>query len=156
MEKHEGTTGWQNVAEVELIYKTKIKSSERPQITCSRDMAELLKSCWNEYKIELVEQFKIILLNRANRVLGSVDSSTGGVGGTVADPKIIFAAALKANASGLIISHNHPSGNLNPSRADQELTQKLKLAAQILDINLLDHVIITNEGYYSFSDEGLL
>jgi len=156
MEKHEGTTGWQNVAEVELIYKTKIKSSERPQITCSRDMAELLKSCWNEYKIELVEQFKIILLNRANRVLGIVDISTGGVGGTVADPKIIFAAALKANASGLIISHNHPSGNLNPSRADQELTQKLKLAAQILDINLLDHVIITNEGYYSFSDEGLL
>ncbi len=111
---------------------------------------------WNENKIDFVEQFKILILNRANRVLGIVEISSGGVTGTVADPKLIFAAALKANACGIIISHNHPSCNLNPSRADEELTQKIKHAGKFLDITLLDHVIVTSEGYYSFADEGLL
>ena len=147
---------WQKVAEVELIYKSKVKASERPLISSSKDAAEILMNLWNENKIVFVEQFNVLLLNRANRVLGIADISSGGVTGTVADPKLIFTAALKANAAGIIISHNHPSCNLKPSRADEELTQKIKNAGKFLDISLLDHVIVTSEGYFSFADEGLL
>ncbi len=147
---------WNQIAEVELIYKTKIKASERPQVKTSKESAELLKQMWNENKIDFVEQFKVLFLNRANKVLGIIELSTGGVTGTVADPKLIFVAALKANACSIIISHNHPSGNLKPSQADEQLTQKIKQAGQLLDIKLLDHIIVTSEGYYSFADEGLI
>ena len=144
------------VAEVELIYKSKVKASNRPQITSSKDAYQVLLKAWDENKIEFVEQFKVLFLNKANKVLGIYDVSTGGISGTVADPNVIFVAALKANCTGIVISHNHPSGNLKPSRQDEELTQKIKQAGQFLDIQLLDHLIITNEGYLSFSDEGLL
>jgi DNA repair protein RadC len=89
-------------------------------------------------------------------VLGIYEVSTGGITGTVADPRLIFAAALKANACAMIISHNHPSGNLKPSRQDEELTAKLKQAGQFLDIKVLDHLIITTETYFSFADEEIL
>jgi DNA repair protein RadC len=97
-----------------------------------------------------------MLLNRANKVLGILEVSTGGVSGTVADPKVIFAAALKGNASGIIVAHNHPSGNLAASRADVDLTRKLKEAGKFLEIQVLDHVIVTTEKYFSFADEGLM
>ena len=139
-----------------MIYKTKIKPSQRPSIGTSKDAANLLQQLWNENKIDFIEQFKVMLLNKANRVLGIIDLSTGGVAGTVADPKLIFVAALKANATGIIVSHNHPSGNLKPSQADDQLTQKIKQAGQLLDIRLHDHIIISSEGYYSFADEGLI
>ncbi len=93
------------VAEVELTYKTNVRPSARPKITCSQDAHTLLNEYWDPGKIEFIEQFKGLLLNRANRVLGLVKVSTGGVSGTVADPKIIFMAALKANASGIILAH---------------------------------------------------
>jgi len=144
------------IAEVELIYKTKIKASQRPLIKTSKDAADLLQQVWDENKIDFVEQFKVLLLNRASKVLGIFEVSSGGVTGTVADPKLIFVAALKANATSIVISHNHPSGNLKPSQADEQLTQKIKQAGQLLDIRLLDHIIITSEGYYSFADEGLI
>ena len=144
------------VAEVELIYKSKVKASNRPQITSSKEAYQVFLKAWDENKIEFVEQFKVLFLNKANKVLGIYDVSTGGVSGTVADPKVIFVAALKANCTGIIISHNHPSGNLKPSRQDEELTQKIKQAGQLLDIKLLDHLIVTSEGYYSFGDEGLV
>jgi DNA repair protein RadC len=144
------------IAEVELIYKTKIKASERPQVKTSRDAADLLKQIWDENKIDFVEQFKVLFLNKANKVLGVFEVSTGGVTGTVADPKLIFVAALKANACSIIISHNHPSGNLKPSEPDERLTEKIKQAGQLLDIKLIDHIIVTSEGYYSFADEGLI
>jgi DNA repair protein RadC len=144
------------VAEVELIYKSKVKASRRPKITTSKDAYEILLKAWDKNKIEFVEQFKVMCLNRANKVLGIYDVSTGGISGTVADPRVIFVAALKANCCGIIISHNHPSGNLTPSRQDEELTQKIKQAGQLLDIKLLDHVIVCNEGFYSFAKEGLL
>ena len=147
---------WNQVAEVELIYKTKVKASERPKVTSSKDAADLLKHLWREDKIDFVEQFKVLLLNKSNKVLGIFEASSGGVTNTVADPKLIFMAALKANACIIIISHNHPSGNLKPSQADELLTQKIKQAGQLLDIKLLDHLIISSEGYYSFSDEGLI
>ncbi len=144
------------VAEVELIYKSKVKASDRPKISSSKDAFNVLSKSWDENKIELVEQFKIMFLNKANKVLGIFDVSTGGISGTVADPRVIFAAALKANCCAIIISHNHPSGNLKPSRQDEELTQKIKSGGQLLEIQLLDHLIVTAEGYYSFADEGLL
>ncbi len=144
------------IAEVELIYKTKVKASERPYIKTSKDGYDLLLKTWDENKIDFVEQFKVIFLNRANRVLGIYEVSSGGITGTVADPRLIFAAALKANACSIMISHNHPSGNLKPSQPDEQLTQKIKQGGQLLDIKLLDHVIVTSEGYFSFADEGLL
>lgn len=144
------------VAEVQLIYKSKIKASLRPKITKSQDAFEVLKSNWNYESIEFIEEFKILLLNRANRVLGMIDISLGGTAGTVADPKVIFAAALKSNACGIILAHNHPSGALNPSQADIDLTRKLKGGGQLLDIGVLDHIILTSESYYSFTDEGMM
>lgn len=144
------------VAEVELVYKSKVKASSRPRITTAKDAYNLLRQSWDENKIEFVEQFKVMFLNKANKVLGIYDVSTGGISGTVADPRVIFVAALKANACAIIISHNHPSGNLKPSRQDEELTQKIKQGGQLLDIRLLDHVIVSTEGFYSFADEGLL
>lgn len=144
------------VAEVELVYHSKVKASERPQITCSNDAFELLKSIWEEGKIELLEQFKVLFLNRSNKVLCIYPLSSGGITGTVADPRLVFTAALKVNAVSMILSHNHPSGSLQPSKQDEELTTKIKGAALLLDMKVLDHLIITLEGYYSFADEGLL
>ena len=144
------------VSEIELVYKNKVKASARPQIKSSKDSYHLLLRTWDVNKIEFVEQFKVILMNKAHRVLGIYELSTGGVTGTVADPKLIFMAALKANACCIILSHNHPSGNLKPSRADEDLTEKIKNAGRLLDINIIDHIIITNEGYFSFGDEGIL
>ena len=156
MESKMDQTEWYKVAEEELVYRSKVKASDRPQITTSKDAYQVLLKCWDENKIEFVEQFKVIFLNKTNKVLGIYEVSTGGITGTVADPRVIFAAALKANATAIIISHNHPSGNLKPSKQDEDLTQKIKYAGEFLEIKLLDHVVVTNEGYFSFSDEGLL
>lgn len=156
MERTNNVSALYNVSEVELTYKSKVKASERPQIGSSSDAFAILQQVWEEGKWDFVEQFKVLLLNRANKVIGLVNVSSGGVTGTVADPKIIYVAALKANACALIIAHNHPSGNLKPSRADEELTQKIKSAGLFLDIKLLDHLILSSEGYCSFADEGLL
>ena len=93
------------VTEVELVYKSKVKPSERPQLKTSKDSYQLLLKTWDPNKVEFVEQFKVILMNRANRVLGIYELSTGGVSGTVADIKLVFMAALKSNACSLIISH---------------------------------------------------
>ncbi|MES2331351.1 MAG: JAB domain-containing protein [Bacteroidota bacterium] len=156
MEKELLLNEWNMVSEIELVYKSKVKPSQRPQLKSVAAVAEFLQKSWDENRIELVEQFKVILMNRNHRVLGIYEASTGGVSGTIADPKLIFIAALKLNASTLIISHNHPSGNFDPSGADKKLTQKIKEGADLLDMKLLDHIIMTTEGYYSFADEGLL
>lgn len=156
METELTTQNWNMVSEVELVYKSKVKSSERPQLKSVFDVADFLKQNWDENKIELLEQFKVIFLNRNQRVLGIYEVSSGGVSGTVADPKLIFIAALKMNACTLIISHNHPSGNLCPSEADKRVTEQIKNGAILLGMRLLDHIIITSEGYFSFANEGLL
>ncbi|MBL0745704.1 JAB domain-containing protein [Chryseolinea lacunae] len=144
------------VAEIQLSYKSPVKPSMRPKINGSKDACEILKQSWDESRLELVEQFKVLFTNRANKVLGIFEVSTGGIAGTVADPKLIFVAALKAGASGVILSHNHPSGNLSPSQADIDLTRKIKEGGKLLEIQLLDHIILTSESYYSFADEGLI
>ena len=150
------TTTEMAVAEIELVYRSKVKASERPKINSSKDAYDIFLKSWNADKIEFVEQFKILLLNRGNKVLGVYAVSTGGVTGTVADPRLIFVAALKANACAIILSHNHPSSNLKPSNADEQLTFKMKEGGKLLDIQILDHLIISAEGYYSMADEGLL
>lgn len=126
---------------------------KKPKITCSRDIYELIRP----ELIDLpVEEFWVIMLNRANMVIRKVKISGGGVAGTVADPKVIFKAALDQLASAIILVHNHPSGNLTPSQADRELTKKLKEAGQLLEIPVLDHIIFTDHQYVSFADEGWL
>jgi len=156
MEKSTKKTGMNKVAEIKLTYRSRVKPSERPQVTSSTDSAEVLRQSWDTGKIEFIEQFKVMLLNRANRVLGVYELSTGGIAGTIADPKLIFAAALKACASSIILCHNHPSGNTKPSAADLQLTKKMKQGGELLDIIVLDHIILTSETYYSIADEGLL
>jgi len=144
------------VAEIQLTYKTSVKPSQRPKIVTSKDAYEIFLTTWEASRIEFVEQFKVMLLNRANRVLGIVEISTGSSSGTVADPKIIFASALKANASSLIMAHNHPSGNLAPSQSDIQLSRKVREGGKYLEIQVLDHIIITEEGFLSMADEGLM
>ena len=144
------------VAEIRLTYKSKVKASERPQISQSQDVHRLLLENWNFEIIEFIEEFKIMLLNRANRVLGIVNISQGGMAGTIADPKVIFAAAIKSAASQIILIHNHPSGNLKPSQADISLTRKLKTGGELLDIAVLDHIILTKDSYVSLAEEGII
>lgn len=156
MEKLQNQISLFQVSEIHVTYRPKFKPSERPTIASSRDCYKILSQNWDMNKMELLEQFKILLLNRANKVIGIYEVSSGGMAGTVADPKLIFATALKSCATGIILSHNHPSGNLEPSQADIALTQKLKTAGSFLDIGVLDHIILTSEGYYSFADEGLM
>ena len=141
------------VDEVSVVYHNSVPPSQRQKINSSRQAFELLRDLWNE-QVDLYESFYILMLNRANKVLGYRCISTGGVSGTVVDPKSIFQTALLTNASSLILAHNHPSGNLNPSEADIKITRKLKSAGELLEINVLDHLIIADEGFYSFADEG--
>ena len=145
------------IDEVRLVYRTKVKASERLQVKCSKDAFDIFMENWDQDSIEHIEEFKLMLMTRSNKVLGIASISKGGISGTVTDVRIILQYAIKANASGMIISHNHPSGNLNPSESDTKLTQKIKEAGNIMDIQLLDHLILTLDGsYYSFADEGLL
>ncbi len=156
MEKFINQVSMFQVSEINVSYMPKFKASERPKISSSKDAFQILFNNWDMGKISFQEQFKILLLNRANRVLGIYEVSSGGMSGTMADPKLIFAAALKSCACGIVLSHNHPSGNLTPSQADISLTKKLTSAASFLDIKIYDHLIVANEGYYSFADEGIL
>lgn len=133
--------------------KKETETSTRPRIKCSEDAYEVLKPHLSDLSHE---EFWIILLNRANDVIKCEKVSSGGVSGTIADPKMIFKIALEHLASGIILAHNHPSGNLNPSQADKDLTKKLKAAGNSLDISVLDHLIFTDKKYYSFADEGIM
>ena len=147
---------WQEITEIEVSYKTNVRSSDRPKITDSKDAYKILFHSWDKNKIELVEQFKALFLNRDNKVLGIYDVSSGGLTDILVDPRLIFAAALKANAVSIILSHNHPSGNVKPIRAYRELTGKIKQAGELLAIEVIDHLIITKDGILSLADEGLL
>lgn len=126
---------------------------QKPKITCSQDAYEVIKPELLDLSFEV---FWVLLLNRANQVIKKSQISTGGISGTVADPKIIFKIALESSCSAIILVHNHPSGNLKPSAADIHLTKKLKEAGSLLEIPVLDHLIFSDNGYYSFADEGIL
>ncbi len=156
METNQKEQNWNQVEEIELVYKTKVKTSERPHIRCSENAYHLLLANWDANTIDLFEEGKIILLNQANRVLSLFPVSKGGITGTVMDPRLIFTAALKRGACSLMLAHNHPSGNLKPSRADEDLTYKCRDAGKLLDIRVIDHIIVSSEGYFSFADSGLM
>lgn len=128
-------------------------SLEKPVVSSSADVATFLQTSLRDYKHEV---FAVIFLNRANKINDFKIVSEGGITGTVADPRIILRTALEKEAVSLILCHNHPSGSLKPSRADEELTQKIKEAAKYFDIKVLDHLIVSDDGYYSFADEGIL
>ena len=130
---------------------TKVK--ERPKITSSNDAYNCLYADMQDLSHE---EFKILLLNRNNQVTKIETISQGGVAGTVVDPKVVFKKALDAQASAIILCHNHPSGNLKPSQQDLDITKKLVLAGKTLEISVLDHLIISDKGYFSFLDEGLI
>jgi len=142
------------ISEIKVIYSNKNK--ETVHVNSSESAYRVFKEHWNPDTIELQECFKVLYLNRANIVLGIVHHSVGGVTGTVVDVKLVIGTALKVVASGIIIAHNHPSANLRASEADKALTNKMKEAAKLFDIQLLDHLIITKEDYTSFADEGML
>ncbi len=142
------------VSEVQISYNPKLKISQLPRVTDALQAYKLLYEKWDKGKLEFVEQFKVLLLNRSNRVLGIYEVSSGGITGTIVDPKLIFIAALKSCATSIILAHNHPSGNLKPSKDDISITRKIENAGKLLDIAVVDHLIITNEGYISFANEG--
>lgn len=156
MEKPTSQDSLFQVSEISVCYRPAFKASQRPKVSSSSEAFDILFGSWDRGRIELQEQFKVMLLNRANRVIGIHEVSSGGTSGTLADPKLIFGIALKCCASGIVLAHNHPSGSLKPSHADISITRKLKGAAQLLDMDLHDHLIITAEGYYSFADDGML
>lgn len=142
------------ISEISVSYSN--MNNEREKIKDSQTSFNVFFNCWNKSTIELQEEFKVLLLNRNNEVLGIYPLSKGGVSGTFVDIKLVFSVALKCNASSIIVAHNHPSENLKPSEADKNLTEKLRVAGNYLDIKLLDHIIVTKNDYYSFADNGIL
>ena len=147
--------GMYKVCDVKLTYNTKVKSSERAVIKDSNSAYSLLMNhIYDSETIQYREYMKLILLNNAKRVLGIVHISEGGLDSTSADIRIIMQAAILGNASAMILSHNHPSGNKQPSNQDDSLTDRVKKAAKLFDIQLLDHIIVTDSGYYSYLDGG--
>jgi DNA repair protein RadC len=142
----------QNIAEIEISYSPKLKTSELITVSSSDQAYEVLSPEWKD--LRRIESFKILLLNQANKVLGISIVSKGGVSGTVADARNIFQVALKANASSVILAHNHPSGNMKASQQDILLTKKIKEGGKLLDIAVLDHLIVTDIGFSSLADDG--
>lgn len=143
-----------NLAEVKITYSAKVPTADRIKVRCSQDADKALRLIWPSF--EHREYFYIILLNRSNQILGFSQISMGGISGTVTDVRIIFQTAIKANASGIILAHNHPSGNLSASEADIAITKKIKDAGKVLDISLLDHMIMTQDSYLSMADDNVL
>lgn len=142
------------LTEISVQYNPKQHASNQTKIVTSEDAVNYFREVFNPNTINLQEQVVVLYLNRGNYVLGHQLLSIGGLTCTVLDVRIVFATALKCLACYIIIAHNHPSGQLSPSRQDLGITRQLKKAGEFLDIKLLDHFIITYEGYYSFADEG--
>lgn len=142
------------LAEIKVSYIN--QSTQRLKVLHSKAIYEAILPLWNSETIEYIEESKIILLNRANEILGVYELSKGGISGTVVDIRIILGVALKCNASAIVLIHNHPSGNLQPSEPDSMITRQLRKACHLLDLVLLDHLIISKDSYYSFADNGTL
>jgi len=141
------------VTEIEIVYKNPILLEDRKKIQRPEEAYQFFRNSWDENKIDLVEQFKIMLLDQSCNCLGISLISTGGISSCMADPRIIFATAIKGRASQIILAHNHPSGNLKPSEEDKRLTTKLVEGGRLLDIKVADHLIVTRNGYCSLSSE---
>lgn len=140
-------------AALELGIRRNAADTHKSMVTKSGDIANYLRALLEFRKQEV---FAIVFLNRGNKITHFEIISEGGLTGTIADPRIILKKALEHDATAIILCHNHPSGTLKPSKADELLTQKIKQATSLLDIELMDHIIVSNEGYFSFADEGML
>lgn len=146
-----------NIPQVRLSYVNDFGGLPPQKVTSSQDAHRYFRETFEPDRIGHIEIFYVLLVNRHNKVLGVQKVSEGGVAGTVVDPKIVLQAALLANASGLILAHNHPSGNMAPSSQDIEITKKLRQGAKFLDISVNDHLILVPDGdYFSFADNGLM
>ncbi|WP_278035902.1 JAB domain-containing protein [Flavobacterium nitratireducens] len=146
-----------NIPEIKIAvsFDKNLKKSELVKITSSRDAYEVFKRVFNADTFDWCEEVVMLCVNNSNKVVGFYKVSSGGMTGTIIDVRMIFTTALKSLATGIIIAHNHPSGTLTPSEADKSITRKIKEAGQFLDIKVLDHLIITDESYFSFVDEGI-
>jgi DNA repair protein RadC len=141
-------------AALELGRRRKLSEAEDVmQIKSSKDVADIFQPLLADL---LHEEFWILFLNRSNRVINRMRISQGGISGTVTDVRMVMKNAIECLASGIVVCHNHPSGNLNPSESDTKITRKIKEAGDLMDIQLLDHLIISEKDYYSFADNGLL
>ena len=138
---------------LELGIRRETAGYKKDFITHSRDVAAFLQARLQHKKHEV---FAVLFLNRSNKINHYEIISEGGITGTVADPRVILKKSLEHDAVSIILCHNHPSGSIKPSRADEEITQKIKEAARAIDIKVIDHLIVSEEGYYSFADEGIL
>ena len=142
------------VSEIQISYYPSVV--EDYKIESSQKSFELLLNEWEQNTLEMQEEVKLLLLNRNNKVLGIHSLAKGGLTACVVDVRIILSIALKCLATGIILVHNHPSGNLKPSQDDLKITSQLNDGCKLLNIQLLDHLIITRHDYFSFADEGLL
>jgi DNA repair protein RadC len=145
-----------NVAEIAVTYSQRIPTKDRVSIFTSEKAVEVLRFVWDEGKIELQESFKIILLNRKCNVLGVATICNGGMIRAQVDLRILFAVALKSAAVSIILAHNHPSSNRQPSEHDKEVTRRILKCSKLLEIEVIDHIILTCDDFFSFKDEGLL
>ena len=142
------------VAEVELTYRNRVQKKDRKQILDSYTAYKVLKDNFSDETIDYRETFKVLYLNQNCQVLGCSTISEGGITQTLADVRLVLQGALLTNATGMILAHNHPSGSIRPSRQDDTLTRKIVEAANLMDIKVNDHIILTNEEFYSYCDEG--
>jgi len=142
------------VSEIKISYTNEV--DEKIKVMGSSEVYQVFKANWDLDTIELQEEFKILLLNQGNQVLGIKSMFKGGINTCSIDVRLIMGMALKANASALVITHNHPSGNLNASESDKRITSKIKECCELFDIRLLDHIIMAKNSYLSFADEGIL
>ena len=144
------------IAEISVSYSHPVRYDDRIKMTSLAPVISVLRYVWDERTIELYESFKVILLNRNNRLLGVASIAEGGITNTVVDVRILFAIALKTTAVGIILAHNHPSGNINPSESDRFLTKKIVEGANLLEIMVMDHIIITKDNHYSFKEHDIM
>jgi len=144
----------QTMRELKISYGQEIEL-EFPKVTCSDNAQKALRKIW-EQDITMIERFYCLFLNNSNKIIGYKNISMGGLTSTSVDSRIIFSHALKSLATGVILAHNHPSGSFHPSHADKQLTKRITEGGKILDIHVVDHVILTEDSYFSFIDEGLL
>ena len=141
---------------VNVSFDKNVKPSELYKISSSHDAFDLFKKVFNADTFYWNEEFILLCLNNSNRVIAYYKLSSGGITGTVVDVRMIYTMALKVSAVGIMIAHNHPSGAGTPSESDKQITRKLKTAGESLDIKVLDHLILYDENYFSFSDNGIL
>ncbi|EDM37887.1 DNA repair protein [Pedobacter sp. BAL39] len=144
------------IPEIKLMYNPRVKASDRPKVGNAAETYKIFIQDWNRHKIYLIEQFKILLIDKRMSVLGIVTIGSGGLDGVYVDPKMVFAPAIISGASAIVLAHNHPSGEVTPSPADIKLTNDLVTLGEILHVKVLDHLIVTRGHYYSFIDNHLI